>query len=64
MVPTQYLMGETPVVVTDTTSYNYQQFGQLFDAIGATVSINLLEYTIYLLMYFYKDNKRNLGSIR
>jgi len=43
MVPTQYLMGETPVVVTDTTSYNYQQFGQLFDAIGATTTKEIWE---------------------
>jgi len=35
MVPTEALRGTDPVVVSNTTSYNYSQFHQLFADIGA-----------------------------
>lgn len=37
MVPTEALRGTDPVVVSNTTSYNYSQFHQLFADIGADV---------------------------
>merc|ERR1711879_240338 len=43
MVPTESLLGDEPVVITDTTSYSYQQFSQLFADIGATTAGNIYE---------------------
>ena len=37
MTPTRLMMGEKPIVVTNTTSYNYNQLEALYTEIGATV---------------------------
>jgi len=43
MVPTESLLGDNPVVVSDTTSYNYKDFDQLFTDIGATTTKNIYD---------------------
>eukprot|EP00339_Tiarina_fusa_P022426 CAMPEP_0117062272 /NCGR_PEP_ID=MMETSP0472-20121206/43379_1 /TAXON_ID=693140 ORGANISM="Tiarina fusus, Strain LIS" /NCGR_SAMPLE_ID=MMETSP0472 /ASSEMBLY_ACC=CAM_ASM_000603 /LENGTH=358 /DNA_ID=CAMNT_0004781329 /DNA_START=76 /DNA_END=1153 /DNA_ORIENTATION=+ len=43
MVPTETLLGEQPVVRTNTTSYNYHQFPKLFEDIGAETAEAIFE---------------------
>jgi len=41
MTPTRLMMGEKPIVVTNTTSYNYNQLEALYTEIGATVTLDI-----------------------
>merc|ERR1712130_723088 len=39
MTPTRLMMGDKPIIVTNTTSYNYSQLEALYTQIGATTTL-------------------------